>query len=161
MTEENHRLKPYKVYNPVKEEQTGGKKILKKVKGTRKSRKVHRRKKIKTSSGTRKSRKVHRRKSRNSRKSRRIHRRKSRNSKRSRKHGLRFRGGSGAASSWARNFSSGGTAFCPDGKVEVPYIPTAGVEKAGPIGINDINKSLTAVAAQSNANRKFDNLSGK
>ena len=154
MTEENHRLKPYKVYNPVKEEQTGGKKILKKVKGTRKSRKVHRRKKIKTSSGTRKSRKVHRRnKIKPSRKYR--------NSKRSRKYGSKLRGGSGAASSWARNFSSGGTAFCPDGKVEVPYIPTAGVEKAGPIGINDINKSLTAVAAQSNANRKFDNLSGK
>ena len=68
----------------------------------------------------------------------------SRKSRRSRNSRKRLRGGSGA-SLCETSFMSGETTFCPDGKVEVPHIPTNGVEKAGPIGINDVNKSFTKI----------------
>ena len=163
MTEQSNRLKPYEVFN-------GGKKILKRNKKKLKTNKsrtnktVQKRGKVKTGRKTTKSRKHI--KSLKSRKiNKKIQRSKRKYIHRKRKHSQhnkhRLRGGSGAASSWAQSFNDGGTTFCPDGKIEVPYIPTSGVEKAGPIGINDVNKSLTAVAAQSNANRAYDNLAGK
>ena len=144
--------KPYEVYN-------GGKKMTK-------SKKLRKPKKSKKSSRNKYSKKY--RKSRKNIKSRKYRKnslskktkmsRKSRKSRNSRK---KLRGGSGASAAWARTFMSGETTFCPDGKVEVPHIPTNGVEKAGPIGINDVNKSFTKIAAQASANRQFDNNVGK
>ena len=161
MTEESNRLKPYEVFN-------GGKKILKRNKKKLKTNKsrtnktAQKRGKVKTGRKTTKSRKhIKSSKSRKINKKIQRSKRKSIHRKRTRRHRRNLRGGSGAASSWAQSFNDGGTSFCPDGKIEVPHIPTSGVEKAGPIGINDVNKSLTAVAAQSNANRVYDNLAGK
>ena len=144
--------KPYEVYN-------GGKKMTK-------SKKLRKPKKSKKSNRNKYSKKH--RKSRKNRKSRKYRKnslskktKMSRKSRKSRKYRKRLRGGSGASAAWAQSFMSGETTFCPDGKVEVPHIPTNGVEKAGPIGINDVNKSFTKIAAQASANRQFDNNVGK
>ena len=148
--------KPYEVYN-------GGKKMTK----SKKLRKPKKSGKLGKSKKTNKHSKKHRksRKNQKSRKYRKNSRSKkikvSGKSRKSRKYRKRLRGGSGASAAWAQSFMSGETTFCPDGKVEVPHIPTNGVEKAGPIGINDVNKSFTKIAAQASANRQFDNNVGK
>ena len=73
---------------------------------------------------------------------------------------LKLKGGSGAASAWARNVDNGTFVDPKSSFIEVPHIPTNGIQQAGPVGINDVNKDLAKVMMNASEQRKFDNNVG-
>jgi len=73
---------------------------------------------------------------------------------------LKLKGGSGAASAWAANLDNGTYVDPKSNFIEVPQLPTNGVQQAGTVGINDVNKDLAKVMMTASEQRKFDNNVG-
>ena len=111
----------------------------KKINGGGKKRKPRRSRKMKVS-------KKNRRKPRHSRKM-----------KVSKKNKKNLRGGSGAASAWAKSLVNCMPANAKSPNVEVPKVSTHGVKSNGPVTSQDIVTKLTKTMSQASANRVYDN----